>query len=398
MAKSKFVVEPSNGYWGILKEGSEDSLLKILRAKPKPNKHYRGVHSIILNTTNQCNMDCIYCSAHKNGVEQKMDMAIVRKTIDEAVKMELTPRIIFHGSEPLLNFPLIVSAVEYGEAKEREVLFYLQSNLTALTDAKLDFIRQHKIGVSTSIDGFKEQHNATRPFRNGLPTYDLIVANIKRILEFQKGMSTATVVTKYNVGNMSEIALDLEEKGITHLQFLPVVRCQDCNEDYRPLNKDLTEGYIKLFEQTFNRLESGQQRAVIKNISQLFSAMFVRTGVDNCRICSSADYHPILAVDINGDVYPCDYFFGDRKYKTGNILTEGFDAMINNPCNLRSKSIEDTTCADCNVRMICGGGCMTDKLFSGGTPYYCETYRNMFNYLGSKIPDLREKGLIGKLL
>ena len=72
--------------------------------------------------------------------------------------------------------------------------------------------------------------------------------------------------------------------------------------------------------------------------------------------------------------------------------------MINNPCNLRSKSIEDTICAECNIRMICGGGCMADRLFSGGTPYYCETYRNMFNYLGSKIPDLKKKGLIGKLL
>jgi uncharacterized protein len=294
--------------------------------------------------------------------------------------------------------PLIESTVAHGEAQERDVLFYVQSNLTTLTDEKLAFIRDHQIGVSTSIDGFAEQHNTTRPFRGGLPSYNQIVENMGRVLKFQDGMCTATVVTKYNVGDIGEIALDLEKRGVTHIQFLPSVKCSDADEDFRPTNDVLTRGYINLFEQTFRRMESGEQTAVIKNISQLYSSLFQRTGVDNCRICSSADYHPIMGVDIDGGIYPCDYFFGGEEYKIGNIMEDSLESVLNSKKDPRSKSIDDTSCSDCDVKRVCGGGCMADKLFSGDKPYYCETYADMFQYLGGKIPELREKGLLKKLL
>jgi len=199
MVQNKFVIEPLTGWWGISEEGAEEALLKELREKPLPKKRYKGAHSILLNTTNQCNLDCIYCSTSENRSEERMSEEIAERTVDEAVKLKLTPRIVFHGSEPLLNMALIRSTVEYGESLGRKVLFYVQSNLTALNDKKLDFIRKHKIGVSTSIDGFREQHNLTRPFRGGLASYDQIVYNISRVLEFQEGMCTATVVTKHNV-------------------------------------------------------------------------------------------------------------------------------------------------------------------------------------------------------
>src|SRR3989344_9584863 len=115
MAQNKFVIEPTNGWWGIAQEGAEKTLLDELKRKKLPKKLYCGVHSIILNTTNQCNMDCIYCSASENRSEEKMPQEISKKVIGEAAKLELTPRIVFHGSEPLLNMPLIRSTVAYGE-------------------------------------------------------------------------------------------------------------------------------------------------------------------------------------------------------------------------------------------------------------------------------------------
>lgn len=394
MRDRKFTVHPESGAWGVAEEGSGSKLLNILSQTPISEKNYLGTHSVILNTTNRCNMDCLYCSASKNRSAEDMPVEVANKTILETSQLELTPRIVFHGSEPLLNFSLIKSAVKYGESLNRNVLFYIQSNLTSLNDKKLDFIRKHNIGVSTSIDGSREQHNLTRPFRSGAPTYDVILKNMERIIEQQEGMCTATVVTRFNVESLSEIALDLEERGVTHIQFLPVVKCGDCDEDYRPSNAQLTEAYIGLFEQTFRRMEYGEQRAVIRNIPQLVLSMFLRTGVDSCRICSSADYHPILAVDINGDIYPCDYFFGQEEYSIGNIINDSFIAVLNSDRNPRARAIESTDCGECDIRRICGGGCMADRIFSGDKPYYCETYERMYKYLGLKMPELEEKGLI----
>ncbi len=396
MSMEKFVVYPKTGAWGIAEEGFEADLLNALKQQPVPEKKYLGAHSIILNTTDQCNMGCIYCSALNNRFKQKMDERVAKRTLDEAIKLELTPRIVFHGSEPLLNMPLIRATVEYGELLPRQVLFYIQSNLTTLTDEKLEFISEHNLGVSTSIDGFRGQHNLTRPFRDGSPSYDIVIRNMAKVMEKQEGMCTVTVVTRYNVSDLSEIALDLESRGVTHIQFLPSVKCSEVDVDFRPTNEELTKAYIRLFEQTFRRMESGEQRAVVRNIPQLLVSMFLRTGVDSCRICSSADYHPILAVDVNGDMFPCDYFFRNPNYLIGNILKDSFSDVLNSHKNIRNKSIEDTACGKCDIRRMCGGGCMADRTFSGDKPYYCQTYSSMYQYLGSKIPDLRKKDLLKK--
>jgi radical SAM protein with 4Fe4S-binding SPASM domain len=395
----KFVIEPSNGWWGISEEGFEEDLLKEIRKNKLPLKKYNGVYSVILNTTNKCNLGWVYCSAAQNRSEKSMPIEIAKRAVDEAIKLELQPRIVFHGSEPLLNMNLIRSVVKYGESLDRKVLFYIQTNLTKLDDDNLNFIKENNIGLSTSIDGFKSHHDITRPFRNGSSSYDKVIENIEKVLEFQDGICTATVITKHNVNSLSEIALDLEKKGITHIQFLPVVKCSDGKEDFRPSNKDLTRGYIDLFEQTFRRMEHGEQTAIIRNIPQFFSCLFLRTGVDNCRICSSVDYHPILAVDIDGSIYPCDYFFGDKKYSMGNIQNSSFLDVLNSPKNLRCNFIEDSACKECDLKHVCGGGCMADKIFSGNEkPYYCQTYLEIFRYLGNKLPELKEKGLIGKVM
>ena len=398
MSIEKFIVYPKTGAWGIAKEGSEEELLEELKQQPLPEKKYLGAHSIILNTTDQCNMGCIYCSASDNRSKQEMDIKIAKKTLDEAIKLETIPRIVFHGSEPLLNMPLIRATVMHGESLPKRVLFYIQSNLTTLTTEKLKFIREHNIGVSTSIDGFRAQHNATRPFRNGSPSYNLVTKNMGKVMQGQKGMCTVTVVTGYNVSSLSDIALDLESRGVTHIQFLPSVKCSKSDTDFRPTNEELTKSYVHLFEQTFRRMERGEQKAVIRNIPQFLASMFIRTGVDSCRICSSADYHPLLAVDINGDIFPCDYFFRKPDHVIGNIMKDSLVDVLNSPRNSRNGPIEDTACGKCDIRRICGGGCMADRIFSGDKPYYCQTYRAMYEFLGSKMPELREKGLIKRAM
>jgi len=394
MNKRNFVINPKTGFWGLAQEGYEKELLAVLNDKILPEKNYRGTHSIILNTTKQCNMGCVYCSASGGRSGERMSEEVARKAVDEATTLELTPRIVFHGSEPLLNMPLIRSTVEYGESLPIKVLFYIQSNLTYLTDGILDFVRAHKIGVSTSVDGFREEHNLNRPFRNGSPSYDFVLRNMEKIMEEQVGMSTVTVVTKHNVHRLSEIALDLESRGVTHIQFLPAVKCPQHKEDFQPTNKELIDSYTHLFEQTFERMERGEQKAVVRNIPQLLASLFLRTAVDRCRVCSSADYHPILSIDTNGDVYPCDFFFGRKEYVVGNIMHNSLVSLLNSKKNPRSASINDSSCGSCDIRRICGGGCLADKLFSGDRPYYCETYFAMYDYMVKKMPELKEKGLL----
>ncbi len=397
---TEFVIEPSNGHWGLSRKEDKDNLRLVLAQKEKPVKCYDGVQLIILNTTNECNLGCIYCNTRGVRARTKMPPEIAIATIDKATKLENIPNIVFHGSEPLLNMQTIEQAVLYGEDISKrigkQITFNIQTNLTTLNSEKLKFIKEHGIGISTSLDGREEEHNLNRLYLDGRPTYYTLRENMGKILEFQRGISAVCVVTKNNVKNLDKIVLEFEEIGISDIQLLPSVKCPN-GSDYRPSNAELTESYIKVFEQTFERVELNTQKSHIRNIAQYLSTLFIRTGIDACRICCSRSSHPLLTVDVNGDIYPCDFFWGDKDKNLGNVKNDSFDSVLTSSKNPRMVSIENTLCGDCKWRNVCGGGCLADKLFSEGKPYYCETHKSVYEYLSKKLPHLLEHNILNKI-
>jgi uncharacterized protein len=396
----KFVLDPSNGFWGLAAEGKEADLARDLASRPKPKKCYDNVQVIALNTTEACNLSCVYCSTSNHRSSKIMPLEVTKRTIDQTRDLKGATQIVFHGSEPLLSMKTIQEAVLYGERFQKEtgkkILFSVQSNLTTLTEEKIEFICAHEIGISTSLDGREQEHNLNRPYKNGRATYNDARRAIDRTLEFQKGLCAVCVVTRNNVSHLSEIALDFERIGITEVQFLPAIKCDE-NTDFIPSVKDLTKNYIMLLDQTFRRIQNGNQRLRINIVSQYLSGLFFRTGVDACRLCTPSNQHPLLAVDLDGEIYPCDFFWGDKKRSMGNITNDSFGSVLNSPRNLRMDSIETTVCGDCEWIHVCGGGCLGDRLLSEGRPYYCEVHRAVFEYLSQNIDYLLKSGVVKKV-
>jgi len=397
----EFVLNPDNGYWGISSPEHIERVKTDIAGRIKPEKKYHGIHIIALNLTQNCNLGCIYCSTAKNRSSESMPLEIAIKSIDQLEGLKELPQIVFHGSEPMLNMRTVKGTVEYGERvykkSGRRISFSMQSNLTLLTKENLDLIRNYKIGISTSLDGRENEHNLNRPYRKGnAPTYNDVRKGIEKILEIQKGICAVCVVTKNNVNSLSEIAMDFENIGITEVHFLPAVRCGS-DSSFMPSNKELTASYIQLFEQTFQRLRQGVQKINIRDITQYLSALFFRTGVDCCRICTPNSRHPIIGVDIDGSIYPCDFFWGDKETSLGNVNENSFLSVLNNPKNPRMTPIDETACRDCDWRNICGGGCCGDRIFSKTRPHYCETHKAIFQYLAKNMNHLLEEGIVKKI-
>ena len=397
-----FLIEPSNGLWGLYNAGEKDNLKKELQRYKKPKKFYEGTQIIVLNTTNECNLNCVYCSAREVRSMIKMPLEIAKKSLERAIEGKYIPEIVFHGSEPTLNMDLIVGTVNYGreleKASGRKLEFYLQTNLAHLDNIALKFIHQNRIAVSTSMDGTRDIHNASRPYSNGKPSYDDVKNNINRVLEVQDGICAICVVTKDNVHHLNEIVYNFEEIGITDIQLLPSVRCSKNGADFAPKCEDITENYLEVFDTTFSKMINGKQKINVRNIKQYLKTFFFESGIDSCRICSSSPYHPLLAVDTDGDVYPCDFFWGDKRKVVGNVLIDSFESMLNHPNNPRMIPIERTDCSECDWRNLCGGGCMADRLFNGGKPDYCEMHKSIYSYLSKKIPELIKNGLLKKIM
>ena len=106
--------------------------------------------------TEACNLDCPYCyMTHKNTY---MSLDVFKE------HLELLPKIMkeynaetyqasIFGGEPLLNFELIKEILPILTSDHKCRSIVMPTNGLLLNQEKLNFLEQHKVGVSWSFDG-----------------------------------------------------------------------------------------------------------------------------------------------------------------------------------------------------------------------------------------------------
>lgn len=134
-------------------------------------------HYLTLQVTQQCNLRCEYCAysgMYENRVHtnKKMDFEMAKKAIDFFIEHSRESKDIivgFYGGEPLLMFPLIKQCVEYIESivEGKKISYAMTTNGTLLNDEVADFLAEHEVILSISLDGSKEEHNLHRKFASG---------------------------------------------------------------------------------------------------------------------------------------------------------------------------------------------------------------------------------------
>jgi His-Xaa-Ser system radical SAM maturase HxsB len=143
--------------------------------------------------------------------------------------------IEFQGWESLVNWDIIKYIVEYAETKSaylsKNVRFALVTNLTLMDDEKLDYLLEHQIHISTSLD------------------WDEIVHNFNRTYEKWNSFKEVTDwIKKINKKYEEKQILDWEEKPIKVWALLTVTR--KTLDRY----KEVIDAYINLgFKQIFLR-------------------------------------------------------------------------------------------------------------------------------------------------
>lgn len=173
----------------FITELTSDVALDLLATKYRTKHAYlssfTGLHIFVV--TLRCDHSCPYCqvsrvSSDRSAYDMTPDTALAGI---ELMFRSPSPylKVEFQGGESLLNFDairLIVCEVERRNASEgRDIEFVIATNLSPLTDEMLAFAKCHHIGISTSLDGPRELHNANRP-RPGNDSYERATAGIER--------------------------------------------------------------------------------------------------------------------------------------------------------------------------------------------------------------------------
>lgn len=115
--------------------------------------------------TARCNLGCAYCYQDRRPAR-----GMSWDTLREAVNLLLRSRrtevtIRFYGGEPLLRFPLLRQAIEYGRQTcpaGKRLRFGISTNGLLLNDERAAFLARHRVETQLSFDGVSEAQDRRR--------------------------------------------------------------------------------------------------------------------------------------------------------------------------------------------------------------------------------------------
>ena len=265
------------------------------------------LQALVLNVTNQCNLACTYCYefgadkiATQTGKPKYMTPETARAAVDfllESAKGREAVHVTFFGGETLMNFKLLRDVVAYADAQAaqsgRRVTYSLTTNATLLTDPIIDFLAEHAVGVTVSIDGPEELQDARRVYKSGKGSYAVIVPRLKALIERHKTRAiTARVTLSAGVTDVVRIYHHLKhEIGFHEIGFAPVTTTDD-GHDFG-LNGDgmaaVLAGFNALADEWLEYALRGQMHG-FSNVSETLSELVV--GTNKSHPCGKAQRFP----------------------------------------------------------------------------------------------------------
>lgn len=300
--------------------GSAENLIEeiLLEIKPTLNANKKikltpKVKSMILLISEGCNFACTYCFGQYGEKNAIMDEKTALNAVDLAKKLEIS-ELGFFGGEPLLNFELIKTVVEYIEKNNLSFNLGITTNGSLVTEKIARYLADKRIHVSVSMDGEENQHNKTRVYKNGEKTYE----DVERGIELLK---------KYNVLNLIEVTYSARHttnlkslmKGAYSLHNVVSCACVDgrkgCCHQKDVISKErLVDYYKDMMEISFDKnLDNVNVIGVKEMYNKIGKGELQRTPY----LCSDIGERIIISAE--GLVYPCpetinpEFCIGDVK-------------------------------------------------------------------------------------
>jgi uncharacterized protein len=351
--------------------------------------------TLVLNVTSKCNLSCTYCYEYGEDkiVEASrkprfMNEETARQSVDfmfaEAGDSPMV-HLTFFGGETLLNFKVLRSALAYAQERAtalgKTVDTSLTTNATLLREEIIDWIVEHDVGVTVSMDGGREQQDKYRVFSNGMGSYDVVLPNIRMLLERhrKRPVGARVTLTKQNLDVESIYRHLRDELGFWEVGFAPVTT--SWQRDYA-IQEDGFEAMLGQFQRLAHEwlqyALSGRHHG-FSNVRDTIEE--IHKGMSKAYPCGAG--LGLMGVATDGDVALCHRFAGSDTHKIGSV-TEGVDRAKQEDFLMRHHIANKTDCSTCWARPICAGGCYHEAHTRYGDSerpnlHYCEWIRRWTN-------------------
>jgi uncharacterized protein len=349
------------------------------------------LQTLVLNVTNQCNLSCKYCYefgedrlATPEGKPKFMTEETARAAVAYLIANSPGRRSIhltFFGGETLMNFKVVRATIAYARERAREagklIDFSLTTNATLLTPEVIEYLAEHQVGVTISIDGPKEMNDKLRVFSNGQGSYEVIAPKIKELLARHRSRPIAARVTLTSqVADVKRIFRHLtDELGFHEVGFAPVttspVRLYAIGAS--GLNTILAQ-FTELAEEYLECALRDEPHG-FSNVSDTLQEL--HAGISKAHPCGAG--LGLLGVGPSGDIAPCHRFVDSDTHRLGHLST-GIEGAKQADFLDRGHINRKPECHTCWARPVCSGGCYHEAYVRYGDTghanlHYCDWIR-----------------------
>lgn len=321
-----------------------------------------GISKIILMICQECNFRCQYCfgDGGEYNNKGKMSFETAKRAVDFLVEHAQSDdlSLCFFGGEPLLNFPLIKQIDQYVkeiESKSNKKFKYaITTNGSLITPEIEKFLEENVSSIMISMDGNKEIQDTYRYYTNKMGTYDIVTKRTEGLRK--KGLVSARMTLVSPNFDIVGRANHLLELGFRNVAWAPALNLME-DKDFDLMlegekkaiwyvNKLITDGNIAL---------ARRWHGVMNRLRRVHIMSYRFKG------CGAASN--MVAVNIDGTMYPCHRFVGQEDTAIGNIEAKNLDvdSFVNNTY------IENfEKCASCWCKNLCIGGCINENYSCSG--------------------------------
>ena len=327
--------------------------------------------------TNSCNLKCTYCyEIHKS--QKFMSFETAKRIVDYLFELydindpngfinhNTTALILdFIGGEPFLAVDLIYNTCDYfwRKAIERNHPWadYFRISITSngvnyFNENVQRFIKKFKnrLGLSITIDGNKEMHDACRKHHDGSGSWE--EAN-RALLDYTKKyndyLGTKVTIAPENLKYLNQTVKYFAEKGYTEINANPIYE-----HEWTPT--EALEYYYQLKSLANYMLNSNLQYDTNIFEEQLFGLQPEHELATYCG--GSGD---MLAFDVDGKAYPClrymEMSLGDsqKPYVIGDCFngiyqTPEHQKLRDEMAAINRRTMSDDECFYCPIGSGCG--------------------------------------------
>ncbi len=323
--------------------------------------------TLVLEVAQACNLRCTYCYAgggSYGGRARLMQPELARRAVRYLIENSgSAPRValVLFGGEPLMNLPAIQAAVLEGEACARQadksLGISLTTNGTRFTPEAVDFLTEHGVGITVSIDGPPQLHDANRRYPGaGGGTYADVLAGVA-LLRARGGRPPAARVTltPEQWSAIPEVFDHLAELGFLEVGIAPASPITSSLLP-TPEQEDALFKSFSLLAQRFTVAASQGRILPFSNLLDLLARLHMGR-VKSAPCGAGLGY---LALDAEGQFFLCHRLAGMDSFRVGD-LERGVEHGKIATCLADQAKPRAQDCATCWARSLCAGGCHHDN-------------------------------------